>query len=128
MEWLLNKLSWKLKPQERTFEYLINCLSQEDREEIFNTFPAKLHPRTVVGSGVCPKAVAKVLRCIFGDQGLWYPDHLDIPYVVYTAEPLEEIQKTSEQKLALGELCGFSGSGNYFPLIGNDHLTNTPRA
>ncbi|XP_029126540.1 beta-hexosaminidase 1 [Cajanus cajan] len=80
-------------------------------EETFNTFPSKLHPRTVVhnwlGPGVCPKAVAKGFRCIFSNQGVWYLDHLDVPWdVVYTAEPLEGIQKASEQKLVLGgEVC-----------------------
>ncbi|KAH1087118.1 hypothetical protein GYH30_018588 [Glycine max] len=31
IEWLLNMLSWKQKPQKQTFEYLINSLSQENR-------------------------------------------------------------------------------------------------
>ncbi|KAG4998744.1 hypothetical protein AAZX31_10G275900 [Glycine max] len=80
-------------------------------EETFNTFPTKLHPRTVVhnwlGPGVCPKAVAKGFRCIFSNQGVWYLDHLDVPWDdVYTAEPLEGIRKASEQKLVLGgEVC-----------------------
>ncbi|XP_061372251.1 beta-hexosaminidase 1-like [Gastrolobium bilobum] len=80
-------------------------------EETFNTFPTKLHPQTVVhnwlGPGVCPKVVAKGFRCIFSNQGVWYLDHLDVPWdVVYTAEPLEGIQKVSEQKLVLGgEVC-----------------------
>ncbi|XP_027366620.1 beta-hexosaminidase 1-like [Abrus precatorius] len=80
-------------------------------EETFNTFPTKLHPKTVVhnwlGPGVCPKAVAKGFRCIFSNQGVWYLDHLDVPWdAVYTAEPLEGIQKASEQKLVLGgEVC-----------------------
>ncbi|RDX63576.1 Beta-hexosaminidase 1, partial [Mucuna pruriens] len=76
-------------------------------EETFNNFPTKLHPQTVVhnwlGPGVCPKAVAKG----FSNQGVWYLDHLDVPWdAVYTAEPLEGIQKASEQKLVLGgEVC-----------------------
>ncbi|TKY45507.1 Beta-hexosaminidase 1 [Spatholobus suberectus] len=80
-------------------------------EETFDTFPTKLHPQTVVhnwlGPGVCPKAVAKGFRCIFSNQGVWYLDHLDVPWdVVYTAEPLEGIQRASEQKLVLGgEVC-----------------------
>ncbi|XP_015942301.1 beta-hexosaminidase 1 [Arachis duranensis] len=80
-------------------------------EETFNSFPAKLHPQTVVhnwlGPGVCPKAVAKGFRCIFSNQGVWYLDHLDVPWEdVYTAEPLEGIRKVSEQKLVLGgEVC-----------------------
>ncbi|WJX88621.1 Beta-hexosaminidase 1 [Trifolium repens] len=80
-------------------------------EETFNTFPSKLHPETVVhnwlGPGVCPKAVAKGFRCIFSNQGVWYLDHLDVPWdKVYTAEPLEGIQKDAEKKLVLGgEVC-----------------------
>ncbi|CAL5191437.1 unnamed protein product [Lathyrus oleraceus] len=80
-------------------------------EETFNTFPSKLHPKTVVHnwlvSGVCAKAVAKGFRCIFSNQGFWYLDHLDVPwYEVYTTEPLEGIHKDSEQKLVLGgEVC-----------------------
>ncbi|KAK7243465.1 hypothetical protein RIF29_38262 [Crotalaria pallida] len=80
-------------------------------EETFNAFPTKLHPRTVVhnwlGGGVCRKAVAKGFRCIFSNQGVWYLDHLDVPWdVVYTAEPLEGIHKASEQNLLLGgEVC-----------------------
>lgn len=80
-------------------------------EETFNTFPTKLHPETVVhnwlGPGVCPKAVAKGFRCIFSNQGVWYLDHLDVPWdKVYTAEPLEGIHKDSEQKLVIGgEVC-----------------------
>ncbi|TKY50644.1 Beta-hexosaminidase 1 [Spatholobus suberectus] len=80
-------------------------------EETFDTFPTKLHPQTVVhnwlGPGVCPKAVAKGFRCIFSNQGVWYLHHLDVPWdVVYTAEPLEGIQRASEQKLVLGgEVC-----------------------
>ncbi|KAG4919889.1 hypothetical protein JHK82_057315 [Glycine max] len=80
-------------------------------EETFNTFPTKLHPRTVVhnwlGPGVCPKAVAKGFRCIFSNQGVWYLNYLNVPWDdVYTAEPLEGIRKASEQKLVLGgEVC-----------------------
>lgn len=56
-----------------------------------------------LGPGVCPKVVAKGFRCIFSNQGTWYLDHLDVPWdVVYNAEPLEGIQKASEQKLVLG--------------------------
>ncbi|KAI4351110.1 hypothetical protein L6164_005495 [Bauhinia variegata] len=80
-------------------------------EETFNTFPSKLHPQTVVhnwlGPGVCPKAVAKGFRCIYSNQGVWYLDHLDVPWdMVYAAEPLEDIDEASQQKLVLGgEVC-----------------------
>ncbi|VVA12389.1 PREDICTED: beta-hexosaminidase [Prunus dulcis] len=80
-------------------------------EETFNTFPTKLNPKTVVhnwlGSGVCPKAVAKGFRCIFSNQGVWYLDHLDVPWeAAYNAEPLEGIDDVSQQKLVLGgEVC-----------------------
>ncbi|KAK4431203.1 Beta-hexosaminidase 1 [Sesamum alatum] len=80
-------------------------------EETFNAFAASLNPRTVVHnwleSGVCPKAVAKGFRCIFSNQGVWYLDHLDVPWdSVYYAEPLEGITDVSEQKLVLGgEVC-----------------------
>ncbi|XP_027937908.1 beta-hexosaminidase 1-like isoform X2 [Vigna unguiculata] len=80
-------------------------------EETFNTFPSKLSPQTVVhnwlGPGVCPKAVAKGFRCIFSNQGVWYLDHLNVPWeVVYDADPLEGIQKASEKKLVIGgEVC-----------------------
>ncbi|PON75322.1 Beta-hexosaminidase [Parasponia andersonii] len=80
-------------------------------EETFNTFAENLHPKTVVhnwlGPGVCPKAVAKGFRCIFSNQGVWYLDHLDVPWnEVYTAEPLEGIDDASQQKLVLGgEVC-----------------------
>ncbi|KAG2403854.1 Beta-hexosaminidase 1 [Vigna angularis] len=80
-------------------------------EETFNTFPSKLHPKTIVhnwlGPGVCPKVVAKGFRCIYSNQGVWYLDHLDVPWdEVYTAEPLEGIQKASEQELVIGgEVC-----------------------
>ncbi|KAK7295676.1 hypothetical protein RJT34_18587 [Clitoria ternatea] len=80
-------------------------------EETFNTFPAKLHPKTIVhnwlGPGVCPKVVAKGFRCIFSNQGVWYLDHLDVPWdEVYNAEPLKGIHKASEQELVIGgEVC-----------------------
>uniref|UniRef100_A0A7N0UCN4 beta-N-acetylhexosaminidase n=2 Tax=Kalanchoe fedtschenkoi TaxID=63787 RepID=A0A7N0UCN4_KALFE len=80
-------------------------------EETFNDFASNLNPQTVVhnwlGPGVCPKAVAKGFRCIFSNQGVWYLDHLDVPWdEVYNAEPLEGIQKSSEQDLILGgEVC-----------------------
>ncbi|KAK5835433.1 hypothetical protein PVK06_011121 [Gossypium arboreum] len=80
-------------------------------EETFNSFPSKLNPRTIVhnwlGSGVCPRAVAKGFRCIFSNQGAWYLDHLDVPWnEVYSAEPLEGINNVSEQNLVLGgEVC-----------------------
>ncbi|KAH6762676.1 beta-hexosaminidase 1 [Perilla frutescens var. hirtella] len=80
-------------------------------EETFNNFPESLNPKTVVhnwlGSGVCPKAVAKGFRCIYSNQGFWYLDHLDVPWdEVYYAEPLEDITDASQQKLVLGgEVC-----------------------
>ncbi|KAK4799654.1 hypothetical protein SAY86_025019 [Trapa natans] len=80
-------------------------------EETFNTFPESLNPKTVVhnwlGPGVCPKAVAKGFKCIFSNQGVWYLDHLDVPwYKVYNAEPLEGISDPSKQELVLGgEVC-----------------------
>ncbi|OMP02641.1 hypothetical protein COLO4_10922 [Corchorus olitorius] len=80
-------------------------------EETFNAFASNLNPRTVVhnwlGPGVCPKAVAKGFRCIFSNQGVWYLDHLDVPWEeVYNAEPLEGINSVSEQSLVLGgEVC-----------------------
>ncbi|XP_015962435.1 beta-hexosaminidase 1 [Arachis duranensis] len=80
-------------------------------EETFNAFPSKLNPQTIVhnwlGPGVCPKAVAKGFRCIFSNQGVWYLDHLDVPWdQVYTAEPLEGIYDASQQKLVIGgEVC-----------------------
>ncbi|WVZ06893.1 hypothetical protein V8G54_020239 [Vigna mungo] len=51
--------------------------------------------------------VAKGFRCIYSNQGVWYLDHLDVPWdEVYTAEPLEGIQKASEQELVIGgEVC-----------------------
>ncbi|GJW03091.1 beta-hexosaminidase 1 [Tanacetum coccineum] len=83
-------------------------------EETFNTFGEKLNPKTVVhnwlGAGVCPKVVAKGLKCIYSNQGFWYLDHLDVPWdQVYDAEPLEGITDASEQKLVLGgEVCMWS--------------------
>ncbi|XP_059666199.1 beta-hexosaminidase 1 [Cornus florida] len=80
-------------------------------EETFNTFAEKLNPLTVVhnwlGPGVCPKAVAKGFKCIFSNQGVWYLDHIDVPWDrVYNAEPLEGITDASKQKLVLGgEVC-----------------------
>jgi len=60
-----------------------------------------------LGPGVCPKTVAKGFRCIFSNQGVWYLDHLNVRWeTLYTAEPLEGIHKTSEQKLVIGgEVC-----------------------
>lgn len=60
-----------------------------------------------MGPGVCPKVVAKGFRCIFSNQGVWYLDHVDVPWEgFYNAEPLEGIYDTSEQKLVLGgEVC-----------------------
>ncbi|KAG5051302.1 hypothetical protein JHK87_003500 [Glycine soja] len=80
-------------------------------EETFNTFPSKLHPNTIVhnwlGPGVCPKVVAKGFRCIYSNQGVWYLDHLDVPWdEVYTTEPLQGIHIASEQELVIGgEVC-----------------------
>lgn len=80
-------------------------------EETFNTFASHLNPQTVVhnwlGSGVCPKAVAKGFRCIYSNQGFWYLDHLDVPWDdVYNAEPVEGINDSSQQELVIGgEVC-----------------------
>ncbi|CAA0819910.1 Beta-hexosaminidase 1 [Striga hermonthica] len=80
-------------------------------EETFNTFASSLNSKTVVHnwleSGVCPRAVAKGFRCIFSNQGVWYLDHLDVPWdKVYYAEPLEGITGALKQKLVLGgEVC-----------------------
>ncbi|KAK6933242.1 Beta-hexosaminidase, eukaryotic type, N-terminal [Dillenia turbinata] len=80
-------------------------------EETFNTFSSNLNPLTVVhnwwGPGVCPKAVAKGFRCIYSNQGVWYLDHLDVPWEdVYNAEPIEGINDISKQELVLGgEVC-----------------------
>lgn len=83
-------------------------------EETFNSFANKLNPQTVVhnwlGPGVCPKVVAKGLKCIFSNQGAWYLDHLDVTWdEVYFAEPLEGIYDISKQQLVLGgEVCMWS--------------------
>ncbi|XP_024970541.1 beta-hexosaminidase 1 [Cynara cardunculus var. scolymus] len=83
-------------------------------EETFNTFAGKLNPRTVVhnwlGPGVCPKVVAQGFKCIYSNQGVWYLDHLDVPWDgFYDAEPLEGITDASQQKLVLGgEVCMWS--------------------
>ncbi|GAB2276657.1 Beta-hexosaminidase 1 [Dionaea muscipula] len=80
-------------------------------EETFNTFASDLSSRTVVhnwlGPGVCPKVVANGFKCIFSNQGVWYLDHLDVPWdSVYNAEPLEGINDVTAQKLVLGgEVC-----------------------
>ncbi|KAK3232260.1 hypothetical protein Dsin_004141 [Dipteronia sinensis] len=80
-------------------------------EETFNTFATKLNPQTVVhnwlGPGVCPKAVAKGFKCIYSNQGVWYLDHLDVPWNnTYAAEPLEGIDEASQQELVIGgEVC-----------------------
>ncbi|PIA52981.1 hypothetical protein AQUCO_01000682v1, partial [Aquilegia coerulea] len=80
-------------------------------EETFNSFKENLNPRTVVhnwlGGGVCPQAVAKGFRCIFSNQGVWYLDHLDVPWEgFYNSDPLEGISDLSEQQLVLGgEVC-----------------------
>lgn len=57
--------------------------------------------------GICPKAVADGFRCIFSDQGVWYLDHLDVPWDrAYHADPLEGISDPSQQKLIIGgEVC-----------------------
>ncbi|KAG6491037.1 hypothetical protein ZIOFF_052369 [Zingiber officinale] len=80
-------------------------------EETFNTFNKSLNPQTVVhnwwGPGVCPEVVEKGFRCIVSNQGVWYLDHLDIPWEdFYTNEPLEGINNTAQQNLVLGgEVC-----------------------
>ncbi|KAJ1690336.1 hypothetical protein LUZ63_014491 [Rhynchospora breviuscula] len=80
-------------------------------EETFNNFGEKLNPLTVVhnwlGPGVCPKAVEKGFKCIVSNQGVWYLDHLDVPWEkFYTSEPLEGINNTAHHKLVLGgEVC-----------------------
>lgn len=58
-------------------------------------------------SGICPQAVAKGYRCIYSDQGVWYLDHLDVPWQpVYNADPVEGITDPSEQKLVIGgQVC-----------------------
>uniref|UniRef100_A0A0E0H8N4 Beta-hexosaminidase n=1 Tax=Oryza nivara TaxID=4536 RepID=A0A0E0H8N4_ORYNI len=80
-------------------------------EETFNSFKENLNPLTVVhnwlGPGVCPKVVEKGFRCIMSNQGVWYLDHLDVPWQdFYTSEPLTGINNTAQQKLVLGgEVC-----------------------
>jgi hexosaminidase len=80
-------------------------------EETFNSFKENLNPLTVVhnwlGPGVCPKVVAKGFRCIMSNQGVWYLDHLDVPWEdVYSGEPLAGISNKDQQKLVLGgEVC-----------------------
>ncbi|KAL9226095.1 hypothetical protein vseg_001945 [Gypsophila vaccaria] len=87
-------------------------------EETFINFPSKLNPRTVVHnwlvSGICPKAVAKGFRCIYSNQGVWYLDHLDVPWQpVYNAEPLEGISDATQQELILGgEVCMWGETGD----------------
>lgn len=60
-----------------------------------------------LGPGVCPQAVAKGFRCIMSNQGVWYLDHLDVPWEnFYNTEPLEGINNITQQKLVLGgEVC-----------------------
>ncbi|KGN50514.1 beta-hexosaminidase 1 [Cucumis sativus] len=80
-------------------------------EETFINFEKGLNPRTIVHNwlrgGICPKAVADGFRCIFSDQGVWYLDHLDVPWDrAYHADPLEGISDPSQQKLIIGgEVC-----------------------
>lgn len=80
-------------------------------EETFNAFKEKLHPQTIVhnwlGPGVCPQVVAKGFRCIVSNQGVWYLDHLDVPWeYFYNSEPLEGINDPLQQELVLGgEVC-----------------------
>ncbi|KAJ3676649.1 hypothetical protein LUZ60_004061 [Juncus effusus] len=80
-------------------------------EETFNNFGDKLNPLTVVhnwlGGGVCPEVVSKGLRCIVSNQGVWYLDHLDVPWEpFYTSEPLDGISDSAQKKLVLGgEVC-----------------------
>lgn len=80
-------------------------------EETFNAFSKRLNPNTVVhnwlNSGVCPSAVAKGFKCIFSNQGVWYLDHLDVPWEkVYSSDPLEGIADASQQQLVIGgEVC-----------------------
>ncbi|KAI3865763.1 hypothetical protein MKX03_025509, partial [Papaver bracteatum] len=80
-------------------------------EETYNSFKGNLNPHTVVhnwlGPGVCPKAAADGFRCIYSNQGVWYLDHLDVPWEdVYKSEPLEGISDGSHTKLVLGgEVC-----------------------
>ncbi|KAK2987793.1 hypothetical protein RJ640_030683 [Escallonia rubra] len=67
-------------------------------------------PVNWLGPGVCPRAVAKGFRCIYSNQGVWYLDHIDVPWdSFYNAEPLEGINNASEQELVLGgEVCMWS--------------------
>ncbi|OIV91229.1 hypothetical protein TanjilG_30451 [Lupinus angustifolius] len=78
-------------------------------------------PSTMLGPGGCPKAVAEGFRCIFSNQGVWYLDHLDVPWdVVYTAEPVEGIHKASEQKLVLGgEVCMWAENADISDVLQN---------
>lgn len=79
-----------------------------------------------LGGGVCPKAVAKGFRCIFSNQGVWYLDHLDVPWdEVYGAEPLEGINGVTEQELVLGgEVCMWAETAD----TSNVQQTIWPRA
>lgn len=63
-----------------------------------------------LGPGVCPKAVAKGFKCIYSNQGVWYLDHLDIPWDgFYNADPVEGISNAAKQALVLGgEVCMWS--------------------
>lgn len=60
-----------------------------------------------LGPGVCPLAVENGFRCIVSNQGVWYLDHVDIPWEeFYNSEPLEGINNTMQQELVLGgEVC-----------------------
>uniref|UniRef100_A0A0D6R4V9 Beta-hexosaminidase n=1 Tax=Araucaria cunninghamii TaxID=56994 RepID=A0A0D6R4V9_ARACU len=80
-------------------------------EETFNAFGEKLNPKTIIhnwlGGGVCPRAVDKGFKCIFSNQGVWYLDHLDVPWEeVYSSDPVEGISDPSQQQLVIGgEAC-----------------------
>ncbi|XP_068643923.1 beta-hexosaminidase 1 [Aristolochia californica] len=80
-------------------------------EETFIAFKEKLSPRTIIhnwlNSGICPQAVAEGFRCIYSNQGLWYLDHLDVPWEeVYTADPMEGIHDKEQGELLIGgEVC-----------------------
>ncbi|KAK9684149.1 hypothetical protein RND81_10G190000 [Saponaria officinalis] len=97
---------------------ILNNRTPVNWEETFINFPSKLNPKTVVHnwlvSGICPKAVAKGFRCIFSNQGVWYLDHLDVPWQpVYNAEPLEGISDAAQQELILGgEVCMWGENGD----------------
>lgn len=99
-------------------------------EETFNAFSSKLSPQTVVhnwlGPGVCPKAVAKGFRCIYSNQGVWYLDHLDVPWdKVYYAEPLEDVSNATQESLVLGgQVCMWSETAD----TSNIQQTIWPRA